>query len=208
MYPIHLNLANKNVVIAGGGKVAMRKISGLLESGAEITVISPEAVLEIQNLHAKKLLKWIPKKAEKTDFTGAFFIIAATDQTKVNSEIASYASHTQLVNIADQPEAGNAIIPSKVSRGKLVISVSTSGASPSLSKKIKTQLQQIYHEDYEPYVDFLQECRILIKNLYEDEAIKREVLEELTDEKFLHAQELRTAFIQKLMTNALLKAQI
>jgi precorrin-2 dehydrogenase/sirohydrochlorin ferrochelatase len=108
----------------------------------------------------------------------------------------------QLINVADQPELGNFIVPSLVRRGRLVFSVSTSGSSPALTKKIKRDLEETYNEDYESYVDFLYECRVLIKKFYDGHE-KRSILEELTNEQFLHFKKLREKFKQKLINDAL-----
>jgi precorrin-2 dehydrogenase/sirohydrochlorin ferrochelatase len=187
-------------VIAGGGKVALRKILGLLESGADVKVVSPVAVSEIQQLHTQKKLRWIQKNIERNDFKDAFLIVAATNDSSKNSWIASQATDKQLLNIADQPQLGNFIVPSTVKRGKLVISVSTSGSSPALTKKIKKQLEETYYEDYESYVDFLYDCRVLVKKLYKGQE-KQRALEELTNEQFLLFKELREQFKEELIND-------
>jgi precorrin-2 dehydrogenase / sirohydrochlorin ferrochelatase len=197
MYPIHVDLSGKEVVVAGGGPVAYRKIRDLLKEKASVTVISPETVREIQELNEQKKLKWIARDIKCVDYEKAFLIIAATNSKKVNSEIASTTSANQLVNVADQPHLGNFIIPSVVKRGKLVLSVSTSGASPSLSISIKKELQQKYSKDYESYLDFLFECRTIVKNEI-PEKNRKALLEQLTDSKYLNGKESRDVYKQAL----------
>jgi precorrin-2 dehydrogenase / sirohydrochlorin ferrochelatase len=199
MYPIHVDLSGKKVVVAGGGPVAYRKIRDLLKEKAIITVISRDAVKEIQELHEQKSLTWISREVKSKDFKKAFLIVAATNSSEVNAEIAANVSEKQLINVADQPQIGNFIIPSVVKRGKLVLSVSTSGASPSLSILIKKELQQKYSKDYESYLEFLFECRTIIKN--EFPKIKRKaLLTELTDLVFLHDVNKRYGY-KKSLTN-------
>lgn len=198
MYPIHLDLSNKQVMVAGGGPVAYRKIRDLLKEKAIITVISIDAVEEIQKLHEQKRLTWIARKVRKNDFEKAFLVVAATNSSEVNAEIAANIGENQLINVADQPEIGNFIIPSAVKRGKLVLSVSTSGASPSLSSLIKKELEETYTEDYESYLDFLFECRTIIKNEYSK--IKRKaLLKELTDPVYLQDEKKRERYLETLL---------
>lgn len=198
MYPIHVNLSGKTVVVAGGGIVAYRKIKDLLNEEAIITVISPTVVNEIQEWHAEKKLTWIEREVKREDLEKAFLIIAATNSKEVNSWIAEQAKSKQLVNIADQPHLGNFIVPSVVKRGKLILSVSTSGASPSLSKSIKKELQQKYSEDYETYLDFLFECRSIIKKEY-TEKYRKDLLTKLTDRSFLYDVEKQRSYKQELL---------
>ncbi|MET3728454.1 precorrin-2 dehydrogenase/sirohydrochlorin ferrochelatase [Fictibacillus halophilus] len=198
MYPIHVNLSGKTVVVAGGGIVAYRKIKDLLNEEAKITVISPTVVNEIQQWHAEKKLTWIEEEVKREDLEKAFLIIAATNSKEVNSWIAEQANSKQLVNIADQPHLGNFIVPSVVKRGKLILSVSTSGASPSLSKSIKKELQQKYSEDYETYLDFLFQCRSIIKKEY-TEKYRKDLLTKLTDRSFLYDVEKQRSYKQELV---------
>ena len=198
MYPIHINLSGRTVVVAGGGLVAHRKINDLLNEEAIITVISPAAVKEIQELHAERKLTWTEREVERADLEEAFLIIAATNSKEINSWIAEQTSSKQLVNVVDQPDLGNFIVPSVVKRGKLILSVSTSGASPSLSKSIKKELQQKYSEDYETYLDFLFQCRSIIKKKY-PEKNRKDLLTKLTDRSFLYNEEKQRAYKQELL---------
>jgi precorrin-2 dehydrogenase / sirohydrochlorin ferrochelatase len=199
MYPIHVDLSGKDVVVAGGGPVAYRKIRDLLKEKAIITVISIEAVKEIQDLQEQRKLTWISREVKSKDFEKAFLIVAATNSNKVNADIAFNVNKNQLINVADQPQLGNFIIPSVVKRGRLVLSVSTSGASPTLSILIKKELQQRYTKDYESYLEFLFECRTIIKN--EFPKIKRKaLLAELANPVFLHDVNKRSIYINTLLT--------
>lgn len=199
MYPIHVDLSDKQVVVAGGGPVAYRKIIDLLNEKAIITVISIDAVKEIQELHEQKSLTWISREVKSKDFEKAFLIVAATNSNEVNAEIAINVNEDQLINVADQAQLGNFIIPSVVKRGKLILSVSTSGASPSLSISIKKELQQKYSKDYESYLEFLFECRNIIKNEF-PKVKRKDLLAELTDPVFLHDVNKRYGY-KKTLTN-------
>lgn len=204
MYPIHVDLFGKEVVIAGGGPVAYRKIRDLLKEKAKITVISIDAVKEIQELHEQKSLTWITREVKSKDFEKAFLIVAATNSSEVNAEIAANVNENQLINVADQPQIGNFIIPSVVKRGRLVLSVSTSGASPSLSILIKKELQLMYSKDYESYLEFLYECRNIIKNDFPK--IKRKaLLAELTDPVFFHDVNKRCGYKKTLLNEKIRK---
>jgi precorrin-2 dehydrogenase / sirohydrochlorin ferrochelatase len=198
MYPIHINLTGKSVVVVGGGLVAYRKIKDLINEEAKITVISPVVVNEILEWHAEQKLTWIERKVILEDLVEAFLIVAATNCKESNSWIAEQTSPKQLVNVVDEAHLGNFIVPSVVKRGKLILSVSTSGASPSLSKTIKKELQQKYSEDYETYLDFLFQCRSIIKKEY-PEKYRKDLLTKLTDQSFLYDEEKQLSYKQELL---------
>ena len=90
-YPAFLNLQGEKVVVVGGGKIAERKILGLLKTGADITVISPEITKKIDQARLKKKLKHISRAYRKGDLNKAFLVIAATDSPTVNEKAAKDA---------------------------------------------------------------------------------------------------------------------
>jgi len=143
-YPISLNLTKKQVVVVGGGKIAERKIIGLMEAGATITVISPEITNPLFELSQSGKINWVEKPFTEQDLKHAFLIIAATNKIDVNLKVKEAASPNQLICLIDNPEQSNFIFPSVINRGKLHIAVSTSGASPLLAKKIKQEISGNY----------------------------------------------------------------
>lgn len=140
MLPLMINFTNKPVLIAGGGKIACRRLMVLLDEQADITVVSPAAVDEIQELSEAGRIQWIKRKVKKEDLEGRFLIIAATDDRAANRRIAEEADPLQLINIADEAKDGNTEVPMRASKGRLTIAVSTNGASPGMAKDICSQL--------------------------------------------------------------------
>lgn len=142
LYPLFLNLRHKNCLVVGGGKVATRKISTLLQSGLRMTVISPDVSNEIFSWSENGLLTWIQKNYEGADIHPYPFIIAATNIQKINEEVAKEA-HTQgkFVNVVDNPSLCNWVMPAKVEVGPIQVAISTSGTSPSLAKSLREKLE-------------------------------------------------------------------
>ncbi|MBD8071275.1 NAD(P)-binding protein [Bacillus sp. PS06] len=193
MLPIMLDLLDRQCVVIGGGKIAARKIKKLLNTGAKIVVISPFISDEIKELANEQKLVVLEREVLNEDYKDAFLVIAATDSFEVNQEIVSNVKSNQLICVVNKHELGNVHIPASFSRGKLQISVSTSGASPHLAKKIRNKLMNTYDESYEEYLDFLNECRLSLKELT-DQGLKAQLLEELIDEKYLQSTSEREQF--------------
>ncbi|WP_284036823.1 NAD(P)-binding protein [Neobacillus sp. 114] len=186
-YPIMLKLEGKKVVVAGGGKVAERKVKGLLETGAAITVISPESTPVIQHLAHEGKITWKQKSFAKLDIQEAFLIIAATNDPHTNNLVKEEAAAHQLVSIADNPEESDFHLPSHLKRGRLSIAVSTGGASPILAKQIRKQLEQQFDSRYENYLEFLFSKRKWILKNVEDADLKRKLLTVIVSPEFLNS---------------------
>ena len=184
VYPIFLNLTGRSVAVVGDGRVAYRKIVGLLEAGASITVISPQLSSELEILEKEKRLIWKKKYFSAEDIEGAFLIIAATDSREANLQVKQAGGKHQIVNIVDNSIEADFHIPAVMKRGKLTIAVSTSGASPILAKKIRSSLEQSYDERFEDNLEFLHRCRMEILAEVQDPVRKRQLLEAVAEETF------------------------
>lgn len=197
-YPVQLHLRERQVITIGGGKIAQRKIAGLLDTGAVITVISPEVTERIKEWIELEKVKWQKKTFSPPDIAQAFLIIAATNNPETNKAIKRECSPHQLVLMVDNPEESDFILPSVIKRGKLTMTISTSGASPILAKKIKQDLAYQYGPDYEDYVDFLFQCRKWILQEVHDSNLKQMLLTRITEPHFLKSTNRKEDFQQLL----------
>ena len=187
-YPVMLGLEGKVVVIVGGGKVAERKVRGLLESGARVVVVSPEATEELQRLSSVGKIKWAQRPFLPEDLQEAFMIFAATDDKDLNQLVRVSAEPHQLVTVVDDPNGSDFHLPSSFQRGRLSIAVSTGGASPMLAKKIREQLEQEFDESYEDYLEFLFKKRKWVIKEVTDAALKSKLLTAIASDEFLNSR--------------------
>jgi precorrin-2 dehydrogenase/sirohydrochlorin ferrochelatase len=201
LYPVMLQLHGKPCLVVGGGKVAHRKIASLLDAGAKVTVIAPEATEGIAAWAAEGTVKLVSRGYKDGDliqlgsFNDAldvhsdkryFLVIAAANLAEVNRQVAQEATKQGImVNVADEPEEGSFIVPSVVRRGKLVLTVSTGGASPSAARRIAHELEDAFGEEYVIYLDVLTELRALVRSEVSDLASRREMLKAMAEWKLL-----------------------
>lgn len=181
-YPVFLDIDGKRAVVIGGGPVAYRKAASLIEAGAAVTVISPDAVPAIKRLAERGLLAHKPRRYRKGDLNGAVVAIAATDDKSVNERAASEArARGILINCANPPDSGNFIVPSSIKRGALTLAISTGGASPALSKRLRLDLEAFLGTRYSWFLEFLEDARVLLKGEVEDESVRQDILRKLVD---------------------------
>jgi len=163
-YPVFLDLKGRVCVIVGGGKVAEGKVRQLLESGATVTVVSPNATASIKDLANSGSLRWHPRKFEPGDVKNAYLAIAATDRPEVNRRVAEEADAGKvLLNVVDTPELCGFIAPSVVRRGDVVFAISTGGASPALARKLRESLEASELLDYAELAPLLSKARGEVK---------------------------------------------
>lgn len=198
MYPVMLNIRDKKAVVVGGGKVAYRKVKGLLAEGAHVSVVSPAVVEEMVELVEQGQVRLFARTFESGDVADAFLVIAATNCPQVNHFVADCCQPFQLVNIVDDSERSTFHVPAVVQRGNLVLTVSTGGASPLLAKKIRDELAEQYSVDYEAYVIFLAEARqqILAQSFAPEQ--RKTLLKQSLDEQYFRSVEARQLFLAQL----------
>lgn len=182
-YPINLKIDDIKVVIIGGGKVSYRKCMNFLAFRKKVVVVSEEFIQEFENV--KDEIEIIKDSYNEKYIEDAFVVVAATNNKDVNHQIGTYCrEHGKLVNVVDDGELSNFTVPSFVKRGDLLLSVSTGGKSPSLSAKIRKDLEEVYEEGYEEYVNLLGEARQKIINNTENIEKRKKKLKELLNLSF------------------------
>ncbi|MFC4075770.1 bifunctional precorrin-2 dehydrogenase/sirohydrochlorin ferrochelatase [Salinithrix halophila] len=177
-----IDLESQPALVVGGGKVALRRVRTLLEAGAKVTLVAPEASTELIRLAGAKQIAWRKKIFASDDLGEAWVVVAATDDPEVNRFVAEAAGPRRLVNVADQPELGNFRVPVRLQRGRLIFSVSTGGASPILARKIRDDLAEQYDQSWEEKLDRLYEERRQMKASGWSQAERKERLRRLVEE--------------------------
>jgi uroporphyrin-III C-methyltransferase/precorrin-2 dehydrogenase/sirohydrochlorin ferrochelatase len=111
VYPVGLRLTGRRVVVVGGGQVAHRRVAGLLEAGAEVTVVSPEVTPVLEALVAPGSLVWIRRRYEPGDLDGAWYAVAATDDPAVNAAVVAEADRSRIFCArADDRRDGDVVV--------------------------------------------------------------------------------------------------
>lgn len=182
-YPTFVNVRGKQCVIVGGGKVAERKVLSLLRLGATIRLISPEVTSRLASEIKKGKIEYVSRHYKSGDLEGAFLVIAATSDQKINRLVASESPC--LVNVVDAPELANFIVPSVIQRGLMTIAVSTSGISPAMAKSIRLELQDFYGSSFGKYLVFLKKLRKKVLTDINCRKSRRRLFKEIASKKML-----------------------
>ena len=193
MYPINLQLTGRSCAVIGGGQVALRKVKNLLAAGACVTVFSPqlEPALQVMLEEAPDILRWRPGAYRQGCLQGFFLVFCTADDPQVNRQAALEAKAAgSLVNAATEPGLCDFMVPAKVERGSLLLTVSTGGASPALARLLRQQLEEEFSEAYGIWLERLMELRQQLRATATDSrqrqafwrlALRKEILDLVRD---------------------------
>lgn len=181
-YPICLNLKNKKCIVVGAGEVAVRKINTLLKQEALVTVISPDLHPNLKEKLALEQFIWLNTSYQNDMLENAFLVIAATNNRAVNHQIAEYCNQNNiLVNVIDEPQESSFIVNSYFTKGDLLVAVSTGGASPALSRKIRIDLEKSIPDEYAEVLEIVAWARAEALDKIKDSQKRREFLQNLAE---------------------------
>jgi siroheme synthase-like protein len=159
-YPIYIDIEGRDVVIIGGGDVCARKAETMMKYGARVTVVAPEFTGEIEGWAREGCLALKRKKYDVSDVEGANIVIASTDDTSVNEQIAADCRARRIpVNVVDVTPLCEFIVPAIIESGSIQIAVSTGGRSPALARTLKEDLQKFVGPEYAEVNDVLGTLR-------------------------------------------------
>ena len=160
-FPFYIDIKNKKCVVVGGGTVALRKIEKLIWFEPDITVIAPEISAEIDSIDGMRLIK---REFVDSDLDGAFFVITATNNKKLNERIFRMCSGKGiLVNTVDDKEKCSFIFPAIAKRENITISVSTGGKSPIYTRYLRKQIENLLDDRTDDIIEILAGVRSKIK---------------------------------------------
>lgn len=160
-YPIFLvGLQDRSCIVIGGGHEAEHKVKGLLEVEATVTVISPTLTAALQALAEDGRFTWIDRLYQPGDLRGAFLVIAERSDPQTNAAIHAEAEQEKaLVNVMDDVPHCNVVAGSVVRQGRLVISISTSGAAPALAVRLRQEFEERFDPAYGTFLEWMQALR-------------------------------------------------
>lgn len=156
----NLLIEGKPIVVIGGGAVAERKVTNILATGAQLTVISPTLTYELQRLRDEGKIRHVSKEYQTGDLAGAFMVIAATNDRAANRGVSVEAESLGiLAEITDNPSSGNVTSPAIIRQGDLSIAISTNNMAPALAAAIKKELTPLFGPEYAKSVRLLGAIR-------------------------------------------------
>jgi len=190
-YPVMMSLVARRVIVIGGGRVALRKVRSLLESGALVTVVSPELHEELRELATDESIEWFPEAFDEAHLDrhpDLALVFGTTNRREVNVRIHAAAVARKLpCNIADVPDLCTFIVPAVITQGDLIIAVSTGGSSPALARRIREDLEKQYGPEYAAMTRMMGDLRKLVLGMGGSSDENRRIFKEIVESDLLAA---------------------
>ena len=179
MYPILLRLEGLPCLVVGAGAVAARKITGLLEAGGQVTVVSPAAHGDVHSLAEEGTITWNRRPYSPGDLEGFRLVIAATSSQEVNGQVYEEALRQGIPdNSVDDPEHCTFFVPAVLRRGPLTLAISTAGAAPYLARRIREHLESRLYPGLEEDLERVRLARAQIAAAAANSEEKRILVEQ------------------------------
>jgi uroporphyrin-III C-methyltransferase / precorrin-2 dehydrogenase / sirohydrochlorin ferrochelatase len=181
-FPVFFDLAGQNVLIVGGGEVALRKVSLLERTGALISVVAPEIAPALLEHAAAGKLKLAIREFAPDDLDGARLVIVATSRRAVNRWIANLSESRNIpVNVVDDREASRFIVPAIIDRDPVLVAISTGGTSPVLARRLRERLEALIPKRIGELASWLRALRGSTRQRLRDADERRRFFEAVVD---------------------------
>jgi siroheme synthase-like protein len=159
-YPVNLVVAGRRCVVVGAGRIAARKVDGLLTADADVHVVARELGEQVRAWRDEGRIAVTERDFRPDDLDGAWLATAATDDRAVNHAVYEAGDARGVwVNSADDPDNCSFTLMSVIRRGDVVVTVGTGGRSPALAAWLKERLSAELGREYEILVELLADAR-------------------------------------------------
>ena len=180
LYPVFLKVSNLQILIVGGGNVALEKLTFLLKSSpdAQVEMVSTMFRKETIALASKYNIKMNVSEYNNSYLENKHMVIATTDMVIVNEQVYhDCRAKNILVNVADNPPFCDFYMGGIVTKGNVKVAISTNGKSPTTAKRLRQFFEDVIPDNIDDLVKNLNEFRKTIKGDFEE---KVETLNEFT----------------------------
>lgn len=165
--PLFHNLKGRNVLLVGGGEVALRKGRLLADAGAALQVVAPEVDPQLSELAQRSQGSVQVRGYQAADLQGICLVIAATDDEPLNAQISRQAQALGVpVNVVDAPKLCSVIFPAIVDRSPLIVAITSGGDAPVLARLIRAKIETWIPASYGQLAGLSKRFRARVKALF------------------------------------------
>lgn len=182
-FPFFMDIAGKKGVIVGGGKVAARKVEKLIPFGPVLTVVASrieECVRRQGKGNMLSSLFFMERGFRTEDVDGADFVIAATDDERLNGQISDLCKARKIpVNVVDDKKKCTFFFPALIREGSLTVGISTDGKSPVAAAWMRQEISGMLPENLGDVVDLMGQIRPWVMEKIGEESARKAILERI-----------------------------
>ncbi|MFT5368242.1 MAG: precorrin-2 dehydrogenase/sirohydrochlorin ferrochelatase [Candidatus Latescibacterota bacterium] len=173
-YPVVLNISGRLCAVVGAGKVAERKVEGLLQAGAVVRVIGTHPTLRIQAWADDQNIELVDRGFFETDLDDCWLVFAATNNADVNEKVAAVTRGRNILFCHSAGGEGDFTVPAVLNNGDLQVAVSTRGASPTYARLVRDYLDEHLSTGHGEVLTILKQARAQLKEAVPNDSIRRQ----------------------------------
>ncbi len=175
MYPVMLDIRDRPCLVVGGGGVAVRKVQGLLEEGARVTVVALEAAASLRALADAGVLELDLRAYRAADVEGRALVLAATDDPEVNRQVATDAAQAGIwVNAADDAAGSTFHLPARIRRGAFQLAIASAGEAPFAIRRLRETFERRLGQEWGEWLEAAGRYRRQVLDLNEPRELREE----------------------------------
>lgn len=166
MYPVMLDVTDRRCLVVGGGGVALRKVQGLVEEGARVTVVAPEVVEPLEEMATRGDITLFKRGYHDDEASGFTLVFAATDDRDVNERVFGDADRAGIwINVADVPDICSFHLPARVRRGPLQLAIGSEGEAPFAVARMRRLFEGRLGQEWAEWMRAAARYRNAVKDL-------------------------------------------
>jgi len=187
LFPVFLKLEELEVLLVGGGKVGLEKLTAILHNApaTSVTIVAIEIAEGIKSLAENfPRVKLIERAFEPEDLDEKEIVVVAVNDKSTSNYIRVLSKQKKLlINVADTPELCDFYLGSIVDKGNLKIAISTNGKSPTIAKRMREQLTELIPDEIEGVIQNMHDIRQDLKGDFVDKVRQLDDLTKLLSAK-------------------------
>ncbi|MEG1362719.1 MAG: bifunctional precorrin-2 dehydrogenase/sirohydrochlorin ferrochelatase [Lachnospiraceae bacterium] len=201
-FPLYVELNGKKCAVIGGGAVAFRKVRTLMDYGAFVEITAPRLEPELERFveENKGNISVNRREYKDQDLNGAFLVIAATNDEVVNRQIGISCHERKIaVNVVDDQKTCDFFFPALIKRGEVVVGISTGGKSPTLSRQLKEQIDEVLPEHLGEVAEDMIEYRDYVSSKVKSRKNRKLVFEKMLESAYARQGKLDLNGVNKII---------
>lgn len=201
-FPLYVELNGKKCAVIGGGAVAFRKVRTLMDYGAFVEITAPRLEPELERFveENKGNISVNRREYKDQDLNGAFLVIAATNDEVVNRQIGISCHERKIaVNVVDDQKTCDFFFPALIKRGEVVVGISTGGKSPTLSRQLKEQIDEVLPVYLGEVAEDMIEYRDYVSSKVKSRKNRKLVFEKMLESAYAHQGKLDLNGVNKII---------
>ncbi|WP_207426929.1 TSUP family transporter [Pedobacter sp. SYSU D00535] len=171
LFPIFLKLENLNLLLVGGGNVALEKLRAIFQNTpkAKVKLVGREVIPAVEKFLTEHQVPFEQRAFRVEDLSGVDLVIIAINEKAVSAEIQRECKEKGiLANVADTPDFCDFYLGSVVQKGNLKIAISTNGKSPTIAKRVKDVLNDTFPNEIDEVLENMEKIRNTLEGDFSD----------------------------------------